>query len=297
MAKVLEHLYLSGYPFAANKLLLETYGISHIVNMAYEYSNTFPNSFQYLHVPAKDVTSERLGPYFHEIAAFVATAKNEGGKVLVHCQQGISRSAAAVLACMIINEHTRLASAFRLLKLVKPDVEPNPTFLRELRMLENDTFGEYCRERLTVVDQCEEVVPMDWKEGIAIILAKAAMAGIPFDASTKECQPVWSAFEEATTDGEGKLESLLERIVITSLESFGGQNERDVRARRALEELLTAFLPAKGFCTLGQLKIMLRKILEDEALQDLSLDVPKAKAWVAELVESLEKDGRSGFAG
>jgi hypothetical protein len=287
MPKILEHLFLSGYPFAANQFLLEKCGISHIVNVTYEYSNAFPEHFHYLRIPAKDVTSERLGPYFYEVARFVAEAQDQGGKVLVHCQQGISRSATAVLACLIINEHMRLADAFQLLKQGKPDMEPNPTFLRELRVLENDTFGDYCKEKLTVIDRCEAIVPLGWKEGVAIILSKAATANIPFDASAKEFQPVQSAFKEAATGDESQLQSLLESIITDSLESFGGQHERDVRARKALEELLTTGPTAEGLCTPNRLQAMLQEIREDEAFQDLSLDIPIARTWVTELVGAL----------
>jgi hypothetical protein len=83
MSKVTEYLYISGYSFAANGLLLRDQRISHIVNMAFEYPNVFPERYSYLHIPAKDVLSERLGPWFRDIAAFVANANAEGGRVLV----------------------------------------------------------------------------------------------------------------------------------------------------------------------------------------------------------------------
>ncbi|KAJ5357962.1 phosphatases II [Penicillium brevicompactum] len=179
MSEVTDHLYISGYEFASNLSELQRHRITHILNMSYEYDNAFPDEFTYMHIPAKDTLTERLGPWFHDIAAFVAEAKKSNGTTLVHCQLGISRSSTALLASLIINEELRLSSAFKLLKGATPDVEPNPTFLRELRALEREIHGECSLEKLTVLDQCKTPAPLDWKESIAIILASAAAADTP----------------------------------------------------------------------------------------------------------------------
>jgi atypical dual specificity phosphatase len=290
MAKVLPHLYIGARPSANYEFLFEQHGITHIINMTLDSRKDVPAHFTYLHIPAADVPSERLGPCFPEITAFVSSAKSQGGKALIHCQMGISRSATAVLACLIINEKMRLMDAWKLLKEVKDDVEPNPTFLRELRVLENETFGEYSLERLTVLDRCEEVKPTDWEEAIAIMLAKAGMKGSPFVTSHEECLVVISALQELTAKGQGIFEASLEKMLTVSLESFGGQDDRDIRAREALGKMITFGLRWKGPYTLGQIRTMLRGIMEGEAFKELTLDVPIAKTWVGELVEGMKGD-------
>jgi hypothetical protein len=287
MAEVLPHLYISSYPYAANALFLEIYGITHVVNLTYEYLNVFPTRFQYLRIPAKDVPSERLGPYFRDIAAFVATAKEGGGKALVHCHEGISRSATGVLACMMINDHIRLSDAFALLKKAKPDVEPNQTFLRELRVLENDIFGEYCMEKLTVLDEVREILLVDWKESLAVVLAQAATSAIPFSSSVKWSQAIWNEFHAAAVNGVRGIQPLFESAIVSSLESFGGRNERDVRARSALEDILTMGLMENSICTQSDLVQILTSISEGDALQDLYIDVPEASYWMDELLRKL----------
>lgn len=289
MSKVTDHLYISGYSSAANRFLLSKLGISHIVNMAYEYRNAFPERYSYLHIPAKDVLSERLGPWFHEIAVFVADAKANGGRALVHCQLGISRSATAVLACLIINERMKLSDAFRLLKSAKADVEPNTTFLRELRVLEQSVFGCHCKEKLTPLDRCEDAGPLDWKESVAIIAAAAALSGASFDAFGAESQCIHAAFQDSIAESTDAAVHLLSDILIFTLESFGGRNERDVRARAAVKDLLTG-LPRSSFCTPTRLRDMLQAASESAEFQDMKIDLPRADEWLDDLLQGIEDE-------
>lgn len=175
MSKVTDQLYISGYKFASNLSRLQQHGITHVLNMSCEYDNAFPDKFTYMHIPAKDTPTERLGPWFYDIAAFIAKAKKSDGITLVYCQLGVSRSSTALLASLIINNEFQLSSAFKLLKNAAPNIEPNPTFLKELRALEKEIHGKCFLDKLTVLDQCEAPGPLDWKESIAIVLASAAL--------------------------------------------------------------------------------------------------------------------------
>ena len=59
------------------------------------------------------------------------SALKAGGKVLVNCWQGASRSTTMVLAYLIKYEKLELAEALRLVKS-KRDVRPNDGFLLQL---------------------------------------------------------------------------------------------------------------------------------------------------------------------
>lgn len=288
MSKVTDQLYISGYKFASNLSKLEQHGITHILNMSYEYDNAFPDKFTYMHIPAKDAPTERLSPWFYNIAAFIAEAKESDGTTLVHCQLGVSRSSTALLASLIINEELRLSSAFKLLKDAAPDVEPNPTFLKELRALEMEIYGECSLNQLTILDQCEAPAPLDWKESIAIILAVAATADIPHDKDKKELDCIVAKFDSVKAD-KTELETLMTDIVITGIESFGGRAERDLRARDALENILAVHLPQCGIFTRSEVEKILSGILESEYFSDFTMDVPGASSWVKELCRRLKE--------
>ena len=290
MSQVTNNLFISGYNFASDRQALERHGISHIVNMTFEYRNSFPEEFHYLRVQAKDVLSQRLGPRFREIAAFVASATNSGRKALVHCQLGVSRSASGVLACLMINDRMRLADAIQLLRSRKHDVDPNPAFVRELRALEMELFGVTSKEKISIMDTCEPVVPLDWKESTAVLLSEAATSSATLDRSSKEYQCIVATFRAVTRGRTTDLYGIICDMIITSLESYAAQNLRDGRARTALEEILVLGFTSEGLLTVGQLWDAVQGTLNSEEFRDYMIDVPRAKGWTQEFLNRLPVD-------
>lgn len=58
------------------------------------------------------------------------------GVVLVHCYLGRSRSATIVLAYLMARRQMRLADALAFLKQIRPQIEPNSGFHRQLQAYE-----------------------------------------------------------------------------------------------------------------------------------------------------------------
>jgi protein-tyrosine phosphatase len=287
MSKVLDYLYVSGYAFASNQMLLTKHRITHIVNMTHEYANAFPEQFSYLRIPAQDYLRERLGPYFREISEFIDKGKARNNRVLVHCQLGVSRSATAVLAALMINERMGLQEAFDLLKSAKNDVEPNVTFLRELRMLEFSLFGEYTREKLTVLDRVDDIRLLGWKESLATTLAISAMSKKSFDPATEQCVIIWDAFKTASRGDEKELQTFIFNVIESSIDSYGGQSEKDCRARDTLESILTIGL-SKPQSNQQTLLVLLRNVAESEQFQELKIDAPVSDRWIQNFTQKLE---------
>ena len=70
-------------------------------------------------------------------------AHSSGGKVLVHCVAGMSRSVSLVLAYLVQREpRMRLAEALRLVKQKRTVVSPNPCFMEQLARFEVRRSGE-----------------------------------------------------------------------------------------------------------------------------------------------------------
>ena len=114
-----------------------------------------------------------------------------------------------------------------------------------------------------VLGQCEVPAPLDWKESIAIIMASAAAADLPYNKHTKELDCIFTKFDSAKANTT-ELETLMTDVVIARIESFGGRTERDLRARAALEEVLVVHLPQCGIFTLSELEVILSGRLESE---------------------------------
>ena len=97
---------------AENKELLNEAGITHIINVTPDIPNYHVGSFEYYRVGVKDADNEDIEKYFNQTTEFIEEAKFKNGKVLVHCQAGISRSATIVIAYLkklepstTINDH------------------------------------------------------------------------------------------------------------------------------------------------------------------------------------------------
>ena len=99
---IVDGLYISGEKSASDLPLLLRLGITHIVNMNASSSPLyFPEEFTYYSVHLADSVFENLDDEFWSAVAFTNEAIKNGGKVLIHCRKGISRSAALCLAYLI----------------------------------------------------------------------------------------------------------------------------------------------------------------------------------------------------
>ena len=86
-------LYIGGQIVASDLALLRQHGITHVVNACGAVcDNYFPDDFSYYRLYLQDKGSEDVLCILYEVFHFVAAARAAGGKVLIHCQQGVSRS-------------------------------------------------------------------------------------------------------------------------------------------------------------------------------------------------------------
>ena len=93
------------------------------------------------HVPCARATCPPPGAdllrHLPAAISFMDDAHSSGGKVLVHCVAGMSRSVSLVLAYLVQREpRMRLAEALRLVKQKRTVVSPNPCFMEQLARFE-----------------------------------------------------------------------------------------------------------------------------------------------------------------
>ncbi|XP_033122753.1 dual specificity protein phosphatase 1-like, partial [Anneissia japonica] len=114
---------------AENKEMLLAIGITHIVNVTLEMKNLFPDEFVYLRIAVEDELSSNLRPRLSQAADFIADAIRHGGRVMVHCVQGVSRSSTVTLSFMMKYLGWPLKDARDYLKICRPIINPNRTFV------------------------------------------------------------------------------------------------------------------------------------------------------------------------
>lgn len=69
---------------------------------------------------------------------FVDSVEMSGGKVLIHCQAGISRSATICLAYLMSKRKCSLEEAYEYVKERRPVISPNFNFMGQLQTWERE---------------------------------------------------------------------------------------------------------------------------------------------------------------
>lgn len=87
--------------------------------------NSFEGDIEYLTLRLLDTPSEDMLSVFYDVFDFIENARAAGGKVFVHCSQGVSRSAALVIAYIMWKTGKNYDEVFQSVKDVRGVVNPN----------------------------------------------------------------------------------------------------------------------------------------------------------------------------
>ncbi|KAK6293684.1 hypothetical protein J4Q44_G00360100 [Coregonus suidteri] len=150
-SEILEgELYQGSAAQASDYHILENLNITHVVNATAECPDAFPSTLSYLRLRLSDDAQQDLVEALPQAARFIAGALSSevGGRVLVHCSMGRSRSSALTLAFLMQHQRWTLLHAIRWLKERRACTAPNVNFLRQLLTYEEQLFGR----RLTSLD-------------------------------------------------------------------------------------------------------------------------------------------------
>jgi hypothetical protein len=133
---IIDGLYLSGDGAATNKQILDSKRITHILNATTNVENKFEPDIIYKNFPIYDLETQIID--FQSSFEFIEDAlKQAENKVLVHCNQGVSRSASIVIGYLlkkrIFNTYNE---AYNYVKAKRVKIMPNNGFKRQLFELE-----------------------------------------------------------------------------------------------------------------------------------------------------------------
>lgn len=131
--EIVPGIYLGNFRVASNYTILQTIGITHVLNTAIEHPNYFENKgLIYKHLPLEDSPSEDISQFFEDSYKFIDNAIQTGGKVLVHCHAGISRSTTILASYMIQRYSKSPREILRHIRSIRKIVNPNPGFVGQL---------------------------------------------------------------------------------------------------------------------------------------------------------------------
>jgi len=98
---VYPNIYIGNYSTSTNYELLKTLGITHIISAIPSFNPPFEDKFNYLHIESYDDESQDMTKYFEISNEFINECLNQGGKILIHCMVGRSRSVCLFLGFLI----------------------------------------------------------------------------------------------------------------------------------------------------------------------------------------------------
>lgn len=175
--EILPYLYLGSCNHSSDLQGLQACGITAVLNVSASCPNHFEGLFRYKSIPVEDNQMVEISAWFQEAITFIGkgasapgsmgtvgetvghliplstflsdslplisfsdSVKNSGGRVLVHCQAGISRSATICLAYLIQSHRVRLDEAFDFVKQRRGVISPNFSFMGQLLQLETQVL-------------------------------------------------------------------------------------------------------------------------------------------------------------
>jgi protein tyrosine phosphatase (PTP) superfamily phosphohydrolase (DUF442 family) len=134
--KVTANLFLGSQYNQVGLRKMKALGITAIINMRMHsvYTEAQYEGFHYLHLPTPDNTPPPL-PILLQGADFADAEIKSGGKVYIHCRQGLGRGPTMALAYLLKTGLT-LDDALELVRKARPFINPRQTQLDRLKELE-----------------------------------------------------------------------------------------------------------------------------------------------------------------
>ncbi|GAA6061410.1 hypothetical protein JCM10212_004468 [Sporobolomyces blumeae] len=195
-SRILPFLYLGNLNHASNALMLKELGITHVVSLGesaltppqppnFSFSKTFssgsrpqaPQNSLWLEerhgkISVLDLKNfaddgiDSIQPHIDEAVAFIEDARRRGGKTLVHCKVGVSRSASIVIAYLMKEVALDLASAYLLTRSRRLNIliQPNLPFMAALHAFEASLLEDKDRQLASSTSSATGSEPLEYSD-------------------------------------------------------------------------------------------------------------------------------------
>ncbi|CAG9318988.1 DUSP19_2 [Blepharisma stoltei] len=159
--EILPGIYLGDYKAAKHLETLEGLGITHIVIAASDLDPWYQNIINYKQFPQMD-SGEALTGIFRQSNQFIKEAVQSNGKVLIHCQMGVARSATLMIAYVMQEMSLDMNRAIEFVGRIRRCINPNPFHIFQLRKFENELFGTlmpyFCKFCCIELFSCDDIL-------------------------------------------------------------------------------------------------------------------------------------------
>jgi protein-tyrosine phosphatase len=121
--------------------LLAEFGITHILNVAVQLPNVFPDSFIYEKLDLIDSAETNVGLLMPKAIEFLRHIESVNGRCFIHCISGVSRSVTVLLMYLITEHRLHLRDCYEYIKSYRPFIAPNEGFKMQLALCEIRELG------------------------------------------------------------------------------------------------------------------------------------------------------------
>lgn len=160
VAQITDHLYLSSaHPVTLDRM--RKLGVTLVVNATMDVPCVRSGDIDCMQVTVDDTPFAQLRSYFDRVADRINHEVRKGGKVLVHCVAGVSRSSTLCMVYLMKYKNMTLRQAHDLCKSRRPYVRPNNGFWRQLIEYEQKLYGT---NSVKLVNSSMGMIPDIYKE-------------------------------------------------------------------------------------------------------------------------------------
>ncbi|XP_039163580.1 dual specificity protein phosphatase PHS1 isoform X3 [Eucalyptus grandis] len=150
-SSITSSLFIGGALAARSVFTLQHLNITHVLclcsNEIGQSDSQYPDLFKYKNFSQiSDDEETNISSIFAEACDFIDHVEKIGGKVLVHCFEGRSRSATMVIAYLMLRKNFTLLDAWSTLKRAHRRAQPNDGFARILLDLDRKLHGKVSME-------------------------------------------------------------------------------------------------------------------------------------------------------
>uniref|UniRef100_A0AAG5CV03 Dual specificity protein phosphatase 19 n=1 Tax=Anopheles atroparvus TaxID=41427 RepID=A0AAG5CV03_ANOAO len=120
--------------------VLEKYAITHVLSVGIEtppLEAGLSRAVEKKFVQCLDLPETNLRDVLEETNDFIEGCRTQGGRVLVHCNAGVSRSTSVVVGYLMLQCDQSFLQALGLVKSKRPCIKPNAGFIKQLRQLQS----------------------------------------------------------------------------------------------------------------------------------------------------------------
>lgn len=163
---IANRLFLGNHLHAESLEVVDNLRITHIVNATKSINNRFQDRLQYCRVIVEDEETEMICYHFNKAFRFMdmALAEDPDTRILVHCAQGVSRSATLVIMYLMRTNDLTYEQALELVQKHRDVVQPNSGFVAQLKEFEKSRFS--FRRSHTIItkrdDTTRRSMPLDF---------------------------------------------------------------------------------------------------------------------------------------